>query len=256
MKSSFLCLALSFLTVFASCSDPVAPKQVVINPNPKVGNFNFANLRCGLIPKDPNQIPIDIYPWGYDELPERTDINIDEYKALQPWLHAATLSPDYQADSSGLVEIKYFALISRDKTDPSGTSDKLVAVLDYGLTESGTLNMNQGGLFGRWYDNTPVLPMSNAKISNSTLKVHPSLHPKRISHWWLNDSGKYPRDPSKNYYVTCELKVTGPVAVQIAADLYKDLGAKAPEGNTEMFHSAWQGDTGGKFITICYPQLR
>ncbi|MDD4412643.1 MAG: hypothetical protein PHR00_03280 [Patescibacteria group bacterium] len=246
----FVLLIFGLIINLISCSDnPTQPKAT--KPSDTVREDKTFNLKdCiddRIIPKAID-IPSDCYDWGRQAW--AGDNNNQDFHAIQGWLQAVTLNKDLAVDSSGLVEIDYIALIERDCYDKT---EVVVDVLNYeSFRTVNSLSTNEGGLFSRWYIDNSFAEMTNSLVNKGILKIWPSLFPKNVSHWWMNSHGKYQRNPNKDYYINCRLRVTGNVAVQIAADYYKEVSSNYPD-NTEAFHSFWIGQTSGKFVTVCYP---
>lgn len=245
-KWSALILSLIILEMLLSCSDEVIQSKPIISGD---NIFDIRNCQCEPISGDSGDIPADCYEWG--RFAWSGDDQNGDYHAIQGWLQAVTLDPLAIADSSGLIEIDYIGLLAVDRLDKS---QSVVAVIDYGTERSEGLSMNEGGVFSRWYVDNSFGPLSNSEVSNGVLRVWPSLVPNRVCHWWLNSRGKYPRKSGKDYHLICRLRVSGKVAVQIAADYYKEINSAYPD-NLEAWHSYWIGQTDGRFITVCYPQL-
>jgi hypothetical protein len=239
MKNCLIILA--FITLLSACADDVVEPQVT-PPKSQDTDFSPFNVTAKTIPYNPGLIPSGCSDWSSLPWPGQAGY-MSSYSAIQAWMHCATL----KNQGSGLVEVDYFVLMDIRNGDTS-----VVDILNYRDIER-SLSTNEGGLFSRypkWYESNDFLPMDNSIIRDGILEIKPTSD--KISHWWMNGSGKYPRDPSIKYFIICRLRITGDIGVQIAADYYKDQAASWPD-LTEAFHSPWLGDTKGEFITVRYP---
>lgn len=196
---------------------------------------------------DSNQtvaVPIDCYNWGINPWPGYGEE--PDYHAIQGWLQAATI--DTLESNSGEVEVDFAVLTEINKITKV---EKIVDSLGYGgVTRQ--LTKNEGGLFSRWYTDSTFLPMLNSKVENGVLKITVGQFTRRVSHWWLNSSGKYARRLDCSYQMKVRMRIKGNIAVQLAADYYRTTASDFPN-NKEAFHSAWFTDTGGEFKIFCYP---
>ncbi len=232
--------------VLLSCSDGVNSPNNPDDPNDDV--FNLENCNCQPPIDDDNYIPVDCYDWG--KRAWSGDDQNGDYHAIQGWFQAVTLDPNVAPNNDWVIEIKYAVLVSRDRATQK---DTIVALLNYNGS-SRSLNTNEGGLFSRWYQDNSFSAMKNSLIDNGVLKIYPGSFPDRVSHWWMHSSGKYRREANKDYRIICRVRITGNIALQIAADYYKEVSSNYPD-NKEAWHSSWIGQTNGKFVTYYFPNL-
>jgi hypothetical protein len=195
----------------------------------------------------PTAVPVDCYSWG--QTPWVGDNSTANYRAFQGWFQAVTLYPDAEPDNNALIEMDFVMLIEVNRSTGIET---MIDFMNYETNAPATLNKNQGGLFSRWYKDNTFSELSNAIIDQGKLQIRPALHPDLISHWWMNEKGKYVRKADCDYYLKCRFRISGAIAMQIAGDYYKEVNSSYPD-NTEAFHSAWYGDTKGEYVTACWP---
>jgi hypothetical protein len=220
-----LVLCLFGLTIFLdSCSE-----KVVGPDKPK--------------PTDSISVPTDCPPWQMYKRIGSNDLN---FKAIQPWFQAVTSGPNDQAESFSSVEIK--PLTAKLIEISADNQEKVIAYLsdEYGETPERALITNEGGLFSRWYIDNTFEPLVNSvyNYQNNSLKILVGRYPKRVSHWWFNSHGKYPKQDNCSYDVEIEVSINGNACFQIAADFYKTTASDYPD-NKEAGHSDWFGDTNG-----------
>lgn len=246
-KYAYISLFLCFFALLASCGDnPVAP---VSDDETKI--FNLSKVNCSTPEYSSQSVPVDCYEWGISEWPG--DDNNFSMRAIQGWMHAAPIDTASPVSRRDLVEVDYMVLMEIDDVTKE---ESIVDSLNYtGPTRS--LTYSEGGLYDRWYK-YPAYHKTlhdNAEIDNGRLKVWPSMVKYQVSHWWMNPLEKYNRKLGKSYYLIVRLRVTGDIAVQLGADYYPDI--KSGDGyQKEAFHSNWIGDTGRKFIEVCFPNRK
>ncbi|MFH0951270.1 MAG: hypothetical protein V1765_02230 [bacterium] len=188
-------------------------------------------------------IPLDCPIW---QKYESTVSNNPEYRAIQPWLHAVTSQSNVLPDSQSWVEIK--PLSAKFIEVYPDNQEKVIILLsdEYGATPQRPLEINEGGLFSRWYQDNTFDPLINSvyNYQANSLKFFVGLQPDKVSHWWFNPRGKYNKRDDCSYVVELEVRINGNACLQVSADFYKTTSSSYPD-NKEAGHSNWFAATNG-----------
>jgi|GEM_PF-2398219 hypothetical protein len=261
MKLSFIRLGFYLLMIaglgISACS--TGPNQPTFPADTTTKTIDRArSYFCQSGHSSESDIPLDCPDWNRRAWAGDTSLH-NNYQAIQVWVQAVALSPDMEPDPTARIDVDFMVLIEADRHTHM---EQTIAFLSYESFGPVQPTRNQGGLFSRWYKDNTFLDMSNAVIKDGCLSVWPARHTDRVSHWWMNDDGKYPRRNDCDYYVKCRVRSMGPVVFQFGADYYLTIYSNFPD-NTEAWHSAWFGATwngvvtdgeyGDGFVTICFP---
>lgn len=254
INSIYLIAVVVWLGLSACDVEPMGPSKQIY-PDTSTKYIDQAlKFACGNVSSRPEHIPEDVYDWG--KYAWSGDNRTEDYQAIQGWFQAVSLNPESYPDPKAMVEVDFVMLIEVDR---NSRREAIVAFLSYETLQPIYPDKNMGGLFSRWYQDNSSYDMVNAEIKNGYFRVKPAEYPNLVSHWWMNNDGKYLRRRGYDYYMKCRFRVTGNITFQFAADYYKTMHSSYPD-NTEAFHSPWYGNTWDfpenedGFITICFPR--
>lgn len=191
------------------------------------------------------QTPVDAqHPFSqilYSSTPEGNQYGI-------AWFQAVTLQNNH-LQNSGYISVDYIKLIEEDISTGIET---ILHIENY--NGSGSLTLNEGGLYERfpsWYHSeTPHKAMTNSIRSDGFLTINVGQQPDSVNHFW---GVRQYCALGKRHKVEIRLLISGDVALQAGMDYWTNLNTTYPLDCKEAFYSNWYGDTGGKYITINYP---